>query len=350
MKLEQLKRARENKGVPVTNSLLAGVACGGGGDAGDGVSQTQPGPGPQAQLSEGVGHGDGPQAEPHIMSKSAAKLSSCQQTHEEAATATPTPDSQQWTLTHMRQLGECVKGLLCPDCYGDDVSICISGHMGFSSELTLRCQSCPYTKKVHTSPTVGSTKAYAINTVMTVLAHELGVAHAGLEKIGKVLGIPPIHLNTYQRHDRRVSAAEFEAGQDCLRLAASRIREAYLDTHDDDSEPDVLDICVSYDGTWMKRGFSSMYGAGVATDILIGLVIDFEVMSLYCHACVEADHRQWAGGARERTSSVGGKARRRLLQELHRLAQSNGDGGRQTHLAAFGRALPPPIHGNAIRR
>ena len=200
MKLEQLKRGRENKGAPVTNSLLAGVVCGGGGDAGDGVSQTQPGTGPQAQLSQGVDHGDGPQAEPHIMSKSAAKLSSCQQTHEEAATATPTPDSQQWTLTHMRQLGECVKGLLCPDCYGDDVFICISGHMGFSSELTLRCQSCPYTKKVHTSPTVGSTKAYAINTVMTVLAHELGVAHAGLEKIGKVLGIPPMHLNpVYKR-------------------------------------------------------------------------------------------------------------------------------------------------------
>ena len=52
--------------------------------------------------------------------------------------------------------------------------------------------------------------------------------------------------------------------------------------------------------TRMKRGFSSQYGAGIAIDILTGRVIDFEVMSLYCHGCVEADHKVWAGGASER--------------------------------------------------
>ena len=54
-------------------------------------------------------------------------------------------------------------------------------------------------------------------------------------------------------------------------------------------------ICVSYDGTWMKRGFTSQYGVGVAIDILTGLVIDYEVMSLYCHGCV--DNKTWTGVA-----------------------------------------------------
>lgn len=35
-----------------------------------------------------------------------------------------------------------------------------------------------------------------------------------------------------------------------------------------------------------KRGFTSHYGIGVCIDILTGLVIDFEVLSFYCHACV----------------------------------------------------------------
>ena len=56
-------------------------------------------------------------------------------------------------------------------------------------------------------------------------------------------------------------------------------------------------ICVSYDGTWMKRGFTSQYGVGVAIDILTCLVIDYEVMSLYCHGCI--DNKTWTG-ARER--------------------------------------------------
>ena len=56
-------------------------------------------------------------------------------------------------------------------------------------------------------------------------------------------------------------------------------------------------ICVSYDGTWMKRGFTSQYGVGVAIDTLTGLVIDYEVMSLYYHGCI--DNKTWTG-ARER--------------------------------------------------
>ena len=50
---------------------------------------------------------------------------------------------------------------------------------------------------------------------------------------------------------------------------------------------------------WMKRGFLSQYGIGIAIDILTRLVIDFEVLSLYCHGCVEADKKTCTGGARE---------------------------------------------------
>ena len=50
----------------------------------------------------------------------------------------------------------------------------------------------------------------------------------------------------------------------------------------------------------MKRGFSSQYGVSVAINILPGLVIDFELLSLYCRGCVEADNSDWSGGARER--------------------------------------------------
>ena len=38
----------------------------------------------------------------------------------------------------------------------------------------------------------------------------------------------------------------------------------------------------------------------MAIDILTGFIIDIEILSLYCHECVKADNRDWAGGARER--------------------------------------------------
>ena len=46
---------------------------------------------------------------------------------------------------------------------------------------------------------------------------------------------------------------------------------------------DVIDICVSYDGSWHKRGFSSKYGVGTIVEMETGLILDYEALSLYCH-------------------------------------------------------------------
>ena len=77
--------------------------------------------------------------------------------------------------------------------------------------------------------------------------------------------MPNMHLNTYQQNDKKVLAAEIEIGECCLQSAALEIRAAYFETSAEDDAPEVIDICVSYDGTWMKRGFSSQYGVGVAS-------------------------------------------------------------------------------------
>uniref|UniRef100_A0A0B7BRA1 Uncharacterized protein n=1 Tax=Arion vulgaris TaxID=1028688 RepID=A0A0B7BRA1_9EUPU len=35
----------------------------------------------------------------------------------------------------------------------------------------------------------------------------------------------------------------------------------------------------------MKQGFTSLFGAGIYIDVLTGLVVDYCVMSKYCHVC-----------------------------------------------------------------
>ncbi len=59
----------------------------------------------------------------------------------------------------------------------------------------------------------------------------------------------------------------------------------------------VINIRVSFDGTWQKRGFTSHYGIGVCIDLITGLVIDFKVLSSYCHACALKENAR-----REKTS------------------------------------------------
>ena len=89
--------------------------------------------------------------------------------------------------------------------------------------------------------------------------------------------------------------AEVGAGMDLLERSATAIRAAYAETDPDlqealeRGESPIVDISVSYDGTWQKRGFTSLFGVGVCIDVLTGLVVDFEVLSKYCHACKLAE-------------------------------------------------------------
>ena len=76
-----------------------------------------------------------------------------------------------------------------------------------------------------------------------------------------------------------------------LQRTAEAILEAYAETDPDlqealdRGESPVIDVSVSYDGTWQKRGFTSLFGVGICIDVLSGLVIDYDVLSKYCHAC-----------------------------------------------------------------
>ena len=86
--------------------------------------------------------------------------------------------------------------------------------------------------------------------------------------------------------------AEIERGLESLHKAREQIRQAYTDVDAELAEllredaDAVVNIGVSFDGTRQKRGFTSNSGIGICIDILTGLVIDFEVLSTYCHACV----------------------------------------------------------------
>lgn len=54
---------------------------------------------------------------------------------------------------------------------------------------------------------------------------------------------------------------------------------------------DVLDLTVSLDGTWKKRGHHSMYGIVFLIEADSGYCLDFETMSKRCELC-EAKERE----------------------------------------------------------
>ncbi|GFV58264.1 uncharacterized protein TNCV_4614681, partial [Trichonephila clavipes] len=72
-----------------------------------------------------------------------------------------------------------------------------------------------------------------------------------------------------------------------LEMSRQAAREAHVKVDASRKNQQIIDVSVSYDGTWQKRGHTSNLGLGIIIDILSGLVFDFD-LSKYCHNCVVA--------------------------------------------------------------
>ena len=77
---------------------------------------------------------------------------------------------------------------------------------------------------------------YEINKRMVMFSHEVGSSHSALEKFSSTVGIPNMHLKTFQSHDRKISTGETVTGQHALDWSAQEVRRALSDTDPDNCE------------------------------------------------------------------------------------------------------------------
>ncbi len=102
-------------------------------------------------------------------------------------------------------------------------------------------------------------------------------------------------------HNQALAAASMSIAKDNM-IAASE----YLHRLNGIEPLDVLDVKVTCDGTWSRRGFTAIHGVVVVISYDTGQVLDFEVMSKSCPACSQQETRLgaeefdvWLDGHRE---------------------------------------------------
>ncbi|KAJ4430686.1 hypothetical protein ANN_19277 [Periplaneta americana] len=126
---------------------------------------------------------------------------------------------------------------------------------------------------------------------MTQAFIRLGKGHAGLQHFSMIMNMYCMSKYSFNEHSKLLLGATTDVVANILTDIRSEVRGAYADLIVDGEIPPILDIGVSYDGTWLTRGHSSMYGVGCVIDILTGYVIDYQVMSKSCRKCVHARQR-----------------------------------------------------------
>lgn len=106
-----------------------------------------------------------------------------------------------------------------------------------------------------------------------------------MEKFCMGMNMPCLSHSSYDKQIVKVTNQTTVYAKDSLQKARKEVEKAYLEIEGKLDIEKPINISVSYDGSWHKRGFTSKYGVGCVIDVITGLVIDFEVLSKYCRVC-----------------------------------------------------------------
>ena len=108
----------------------------------------------------------------------------------------------------------------------------------------------------------------------------VGAGYAAMERFGMETGINVLSSTAWKTHLEKIQAVNKEFKESVLRKSYQIVRNMHSV-----NEGEVLDTQMSFDGSWHKRGYTSLYGIAFVIDIMTGLVVDYEVLSKYCHMC-----------------------------------------------------------------
>ena len=102
-----------------------------------------------------------------------------------------------------------------------------------------------------------------------------------LETFCALMDLPqPLSKNHCTEHLGVVAqTAKFRA-QVSMTDARIEVRDRY-----EPEDDETVVILVSCDGTWQKRGFTSLFGAVFVISYETGKVLDYHVMSKHCAGC-----------------------------------------------------------------
>lgn len=189
-----------------------------------------------------------------------------------------------YRLLNVSAVQALIAALDCPKCHGGELSLRESG-TGADLQFVVGCASCGDIVATPHSPSIGKSRQSELAMRLGVVGRDCGIGFTKLTNLfGGLNAPPPMHLKSHQKIAAKVHDAAMLAASEVMKEAAEAVRKGQP-AADTSAENDLLDICITFDGTWHKRGHTSQFGVGVAIELETGFVIDFSVKSKYCHGC-----------------------------------------------------------------
>lgn len=152
-----------------------------------------------------------------------------------------------------------------------------SGERGLGFKIVVICQ-CGRAN-INSGPFIRN--GFEINKRIVIVMRLLGIGRAGINLFCSLMDMcSGLTQGTYDSTIQRLHAASKSMFEFVTKKAVDEEKQK-----NSELERPLLQLKVSGDGTWKKRGFKSRYGVTTLIGYYSGKVIDIIVKSSYCSAC-----------------------------------------------------------------
>ena len=156
--------------------------------------------------------------------------------------------------------------------------------LGLAPTVNLTCNGCGFSvfKTLGDRRSCGRSHFFYINRKVVPAMRLTGCGLRSLKMLCAILDMPrPMSNHTYECHRKALhTAAKIVCSASMKRAAAAVMARMQSE---DAPQPD--EIAVSTDGTWMRRGHSSLYGLQTVISFDTRQVLDVEILSKFCSQC-----------------------------------------------------------------
>ena len=132
---------------------------------------------------------------------------------------------------------------------------------GLASFLMIKCTLCPFMHSVYTSKGAKDNEQLKEVNIRSVYAtRRVGVGHKGLQKFCETMNMPPpVAVKSYNKLADKLGHAAEKVSKVSMLDAAMSIKQT-----------EGTEIGISFDGTWQRRGHSSLNSVGTAISVSTG--------------------------------------------------------------------------------
>lgn len=195
----------------------------------------------------------------------------------------PQPEPDNTGDYHLIKMSSLMKAVSAFSCCGSPLSVSEnrSSRRGLVVKIAICCSVCGK-KSVLTDPY--SDEDLEVNQRSVLAARAIGKGRQGLATFTGMMGmLPPVASQHYTVYNDKIGAALSVEREVNTSAAAAQLRK-------DAADDEIVDVRVTCDATWQKRGHTSLYGVVVVASWDTGQVLDTEVLSKWCDECSQHRH------------------------------------------------------------